>query len=126
MVCDHSLLFQALVPSGSDTLFSYGHKTVNVPLPQSMAPLAEVRNSSCLVLCHSIYYLLGTCPASFSPTACLKQPEYEAIYKLQSYFTVLCFLRFLGAPVPSQNMKLEVTVLLYSAVFLEVFGRSSS
>ena len=34
-------------------------------------------------------------------------------YKLQSYFTVLCFLRFLGAPVPSQSMKLEVTVSLW-------------
>ena len=33
--------------------------------------------------------------------------------KLQSYFTVLCFLRFLGAPVPSQSMKLEVTVSLW-------------
>ena len=36
---------QALVPTGSDTMFSYGHHTITVPLPQSMLVLREVSHT---------------------------------------------------------------------------------
>lgn len=36
---------QALVPSGSETQFSYGHHLVSVPLPLSMSAVREVRPS---------------------------------------------------------------------------------
>ena len=41
------VFWQALVPTGSDTFFSYGHHTITVPLPQSMSALREVE-SMCL------------------------------------------------------------------------------
>ena len=34
-----------LVPTGSDTMFSYGHHTITVPLPQSMSALREVSHT---------------------------------------------------------------------------------
>ena len=34
---------QALIPSGSDTIFSYGLHSLAIPLPQTMSSLAEVR-----------------------------------------------------------------------------------
>ena len=67
-----AFFFQALIPSGSDTLFSYGHKTVNVPLPQSMAALTEVRNDCSLLVPRSM--ILASYPGSFPLATCWKQP----------------------------------------------------
>ena len=44
-----SISHQALVPSGGDIAFSYGHCTLNVPLPHSMAALSKVR--TCTYAC---------------------------------------------------------------------------
>ena len=38
---------QALVPGGTDTVFSYGHQTITVKLPQSMSALSKV-SEACL------------------------------------------------------------------------------
>ena len=48
-------LSQALVPSGGDIVFSYGHCTLSVPLPHSMAAISKVSKETWVLIFRSMH-----------------------------------------------------------------------
>ena len=53
---------QALVPSGGDIVFSYGHCTLSVPLPHSMAAISKVSKETWVLIFRSMHVCIHIMP----------------------------------------------------------------